>query len=172
MIVSDNNALNSYLKTPPYFSAERGVHAVFEVAPPRAVPGVIQDRGTEQEARWAEEQRRRGTDDRPRDRGILSGNRSASRAAGREVVVYPTLPELRLARPGQQEVDARLSNQALIRTQLAHSGYLPRQLVIAGGHAFDTAAQARATFNASKVHTQRTHSGKPGAAMRTNPELR
>lgn len=155
MIVSDNNALNSYLKTPPYFGGgERGVNSVFEIAPARTVPSVIQDRETEQEVRWAEQQRR-GTEDRHRDRQDLRSDRNLPHPGRRGSLVYTGLPELRLARPGQIEVDARLSNQAQIRTQLAHSGYLPRQMVIAGGHTFDTTTQARATFNASKVHQQR-----------------
>lgn len=154
MIVSDNNALNSYLKTPPYFGGERGVNSVFEITPPRQVPSVIQDRGTEQESRWAEE-RRQARKDHPLHRSDSQDSRGSQSSPGRQAIVYTALPELRLAKPWQREVDSRLSSQAQIRTQLAHSGYLPRQLVVAGGHAFDISAQARATLNASKVHQQR-----------------
>lgn len=154
MIVSDNNALNSYLKTPPYFGDARGVNAIFEIAPPRQVPSVIQDRETEHEVRWAEG-RRQGADDRQRARRRAAGRHQPAPSSGRQAVVYSTLPELHLPRAGQQEIDPGLSSQARIRTQLAHSGYLPRQLVIAGGHAFDVTAQARATLNVGKVYRQR-----------------
>lgn len=169
MIVSDNNALNSYLKTPPYFGGERGVTPLFEIAPPRPVPGVIQERQTEHEARWAEGRRREELPDRQRA-AEASAARALARAGARQSAGDAALPDLRLARPGEREIDPRLSSQAQIRTRLAHSGYLPRQLVIAGGHAFDSATQARATLNASKVHHQRRLAAQRGGSRQAHAD--
>lgn len=130
---------------------------------------MIQDRGTEQESRWAEE-RRKAQEDAPRDRHAARDTHTALQPAGRQAALYTALPELRLAKPWQTEVDSRLSSQAQIRTQLAHSGYLPRHLVVAGGHAFESAVQARATLNASKVHQQRLAVSQRSGQQRISPE--
>ncbi len=166
MIVSDNNALNSYLRTPPYFGGDRGVRGVFEITPPRALPSVIQERETDQPIRQVDE--RHGGRERQNEQAAVGG-RSPSRSAARPGAAYAGLPELRLAKPGQRELDAHLSSQAQIRTRLAHSGFVPRQMVIAGGHAFDSAAQARATLNASKVHRQRRSQAQHDAGSRRPP---
>lgn len=158
MIVSDNNALNSYLKTPPYFGAERGVNGVFEIAPPRTPPSVTEEREREVHPVGERPQRR----EQPRDQSQALVQRRASRSAARRSDTALTVSELRLTRPGQPELETQLTNQAQIRARLANSGYLPRQMVIAGGHFFDRATQARATLNASKVYRQRKSKSESG----------
>lgn len=148
MIVADNNALNSYLKIPPYFGTGRELPLVFEVAAPRRVPDVLQDRGTEHEESAAE----RGYPEAAGSRAMVRsrGDRQDERRAG-DTASHPLI-QLRVARAGDAVLDPDLSQTVRIRASLEKSGRLPQQLVTAGGHVFETPVQAHATLIASRIH--------------------
>ncbi len=150
MIVTDNNALNSYLKIPPYFNSGREAPSVFEIAAPRRVPDTLQDRGNERE-REAAEQRRYPAEYVPKE--IVRKNADRRESRGLAEAVYRPLIQLNIPPRGDAELDAKLSQSTQIRASLARSGLLPKQLVTAGGHAFDTTVQAHATLIAARVQS-------------------
>lgn len=148
MIVTDNNALNSYLKTPPYFGSGREAPSVFEIAAPRRVPDTLQDRGTDRERESAEH--RYATSPHPRQ-ALLPKPRNPERERFVRAD-YQRLTQLHLPAQDGDELDPQLSRSTQLRAALARSGGIPEQLVLAGGHAFETPVQAHATYIAAKVH--------------------
>ncbi|GAB4351974.1 MAG: hypothetical protein Kow006_16320 [Gammaproteobacteria bacterium] len=156
MIVADNNALNSYLKIPPFFGTGREAPSVFEVAAPRRVPDALQERGTDRERESAE--RRFEEPSHPRQ-ALVAQRRSLEREHYSRAD-YQRLTRLRVPEHDEGEIDPRLSQSTRIRAALARSGEIPEQIRIAGGHAFDAPMQAHATLIASRV---RSGSSRPAS---------
>ena len=157
MIVADNNALNSYLRIPPYFGTGREAPLVFEVTAPRRVPDTLQDRGNEHERDAAE----RHTPLAPSPRQALAKSTSSAHREDPVDSDYHPLTQLQWAPQGQSELDSQMSLTVRIRASLARSGHLPEQMVTAGGHLFDTPVQAHATLIAARVHALGTTTSTP-----------
>lgn len=169
MIVADNNALNAYLKPPPLFVGERGTAALFPIAAPRRVPTSTEDHG---DALDKEPPDKRGYAEPVRVSAPQKTPTSAATdtaPADTSQQSYDHLTRLRLARAGDSQLDAALSRGVATRASLQRAGTLPAQLVTAGGHAFDTATQARATWVAGRLFQLRKARNRDTATRTRRP---